>query len=303
MAERDLIYSQFAKNSFKFRGRKIMSKSAGFTLSVFAQCLEPDSFHFGGIARNATEVCTDEFYVDSICDLEGGSKIQCLCSFNTDSPFMVPKCDWEDYFPMTTTAVETTTTKIITTELLTTEPPTTELPTTELTTEPTTEFTTENITSSIFDDYCTSSPKTFNFQLGKLKCLPDGYCQMNCDPGTIPSRLVNSEQGRCSKFTQPKKINCSVIIDHREMKCIPVSDFCTIDNHILDIMSLWNSTVNFSIKELGCKLKHNVIGGKHYFVSCKQKNQILNFENKYVLYKKNQNRRSDKLSCIAVWEN
>ena len=184
-----------------------MSKSAGFTLSVFASCLEHEGFHSGHNVFNATQECTDELYVDSICDLVDGSKIQCLCNFNSNSPFMVPKCEWQEYFPITTTMIETTT-KILTTEITTTE----------LTTESTFEMTTENITTStldIFNDYCTTtSSKIYNFLSGKLDCSSDGFCEIECEPGTIPSKLISSEHGRCSKFTHPKKVSCSDVIDH-----------------------------------------------------------------------------------------
>lgn len=178
-----------------------MSKTAGFTVTVFASCLDPG---FGETASNITEVCTDNLYVDSICELSETERIKCVCHFETDSPFMVPNCEWKLIEQSTTT----TTVLPETTEELTTVVETTEIST----------ISSSTVTPSE-NQYCSENKETFDFESGKLVCF-DGYCELDCDLGTVPARLINHNNGYCSKYSHPKRVNCSDIVDHQQMKCV-----------------------------------------------------------------------------------
>ena len=197
-----------------------MSKTAGFTVTVFASCLDPG---FNMFSSNITEICTDNLYVDSICEFGETERIKCVCSFESDSPFMVPNCEWELFEQTTTTASSKTvlpdTTEQLSTVLETTEEMTTFF-TTVNSTDSTTTFTIDTSTETSFENqYCSENRETYEFDSGKLVCF-GGFCELDCHPGTIPARLTNYENGHCSKYSHPKRINCTDVIDHREMKCV-----------------------------------------------------------------------------------
>lgn len=80
---------------------------------------------------------------------------------------------------------------------------------------------------------------------------------------------------------------------------LSVDDFCTIDNFVFENMNSENSTVNFTYKNIGCKPKHNIIGGKRYFVSCKDDKDVLYFDFSRLVFKNDSPKSTEKLNCIC----
>lgn len=64
-------------------------------------------------------------------------------------------------------------------------------------------------------------------------------------------------------------------------------------------MTFENSTVDFTNKIIGYKSKHNIIGGKRYFVSCKNQTDSLQFDFNKLLFKNKSPKSAEKLSCIC----
>ena len=126
--------------------------SAGLYINLLTACDPPS---FAQENANSSLLCTNEFLLESVCEVDFGVEMLCNCTFKTGI-FMIPTCDWE------LLELETTT-EHYSTEVVTTE----------------------NYSNSSF---CTEN--IFLIDNGRLVC-ENQVCEIVCDPGMIPDSMHN----------------------------------------------------------------------------------------------------------------